>query len=134
MGLYNSYKTNKAGEQEGVWVPFADNANIRLARAGGSNKRFLKAAEKFRRKHKHQLKSDILTDEMVFPEAVKIYAECIVLDWENVTNEYDEPLECTKENVIKVLTDLPDLFVDIQEAALNYAVYRDAIDEEAAKN
>lgn len=134
MSLYKKFKTDSACESEGVWLDYGEGTRIRIARAGGSNKRFLKSAEKFRRRFKRQLDLDLLSNDVASREAVKIYADSVVLDWEGVTDEDDNELDCTRENVTKVLTDLPDLFIDLQQMALNASLFREEIDAEAAGN
>lgn len=134
MSLYKKFKTDSACETDGVWLDYGDDCRIKIARAGGSNKRFLKSAEKFRRRYKRQLELEILSNDVAQREAIKIYAESVVLDWEGVTDAEGNELNCNQENITKLFTDLPDLFIDVQQMALNASLFREEIDVEAAGN
>jgi len=64
----------------------------------------------------------------------EVYAETVLLGWTGVADENGTPLPFTKENCVKLLTDLPDLFRDIQEQAQRVANFRAADLEADAKN
>lgn len=132
-GPYRQWLTDKELEQRGVWLEY-DDYRIRIARAGGANKPFLRAAEEFRRKHKHELRWDLMKTEEQNEEAIKIYARTIVLDWEGVVDQHGEPMPLTYENIVKLFTDLPDLFINVQERATDLALWKAYLDEQAAGN
>lgn len=134
MSIYRKFKTSKDQEQQGVWLDYGDGVEIRIARAGGSNKKFLKCAERFQRKYKRQLELEILPNDVAYDAAIQMYAESVVLEWKGVCGEDDQPLECTRENVVKVLSDLPDLFADIRAQATNHQLFKEYLDEQAAGN
>jgi hypothetical protein len=64
----------------------------------------------------------------------EVYADTVILGWEGVTGRDKAPLAFTRENVLQVLTDLPDLFADIQEMSNKVALFREEIREDDAKN
>ena len=134
MSLYKKFKTSDEHEQNGVELDYGEGCIIKIARAGGANKRFLKCAEKFNRKYKRQLELEILINDIDYKAAVRMYAEPLVLSWEGVTDQEGNELECTVENVAKVLTDLPDLFSDIRRSATNHQLFKEYIDEKEAGN
>lgn len=134
MSVYKRFKTSESCERDGVWLDYGDGVRVRVARAGGSNRRFLKAMERFRRKHKRRIDLDLLDEDVARPAVIDIFAETVVLGWEGVANEEGTPLECTKENVVKVFTDLPDFFDAVRDDAARAEIFRAHIDEEDAKN
>lgn len=134
MSTYKRFQTDKSIETSGIWVDYGEAGRYKIARAGGGNKAYLRSAEAFRRKYRTQIDLDIMSNEAALAAAIEIYAESILLDWEDVTGPDGEPLEFTRENVVRVFTDLPDLFSAIQGDAMNAQLFRRHVDEIDAKN
>lgn len=140
MSLYKQFKTDENVEKEGVILDYGEHAKFRIARAGGGNKNFLRAAERFRRKYKRQLGLDILKEEVAVKEAIDIYAKTVVLPqdwdvhWPDPETGEEKPLHYSVENVKMMFTALPELFRDVQAQAMNSELFREYIDEEDAKN
>lgn len=134
MSLYKQFKMSPRHETEGVTLDFGDGGKWKIARAGGSNKTYLKAIEKLSRKYGRQIELGCLPESKASALMISIYAESVVLGFEGVTDESGQPLPYSKENVIKVLTDLPDFFMAIKREATNLALFREEIDTEDAKN
>lgn len=63
-----------------------------------------------------------------------MYAETIVLGWENVEDADGNPLAFNTANAIKLFTDLPDLFRDIQEQSQRSALFRAELLERESGN
>ena len=135
-GLYNTFKTNEQFETEGVWLEYgyldddeSKPIRIKIARAGGQNKAFTKALEKATKPHRKALQAGMLDDRIADRLYKGVFAETVVLDWMNVTDQDGNELEFTKDNVLKVFSDLPDLFVDLREQAGNVSLFRDEVRE-----
>lgn len=135
-GLYNTFKTNEQFETEGVWLEYgyldddeSKPIRIKIARAGGQNKAFTKALEKATKPHRKALQAGMLDDRIADRLYKGVFAETVVLDWVNVTDQDGIGLEFTKDNVLKVFSDLPDLFVDLREQAGNVSLFRDEVQE-----
>jgi hypothetical protein len=134
LSIYKKFKTSETAESEGVELDYGESGRIRIARAGGSNKAYLRAIERINRKYKRQLQLDIMDDAVVRAMMVEVYADTVVLGWEGVCGEDGQPLKFTRDNVVKVFTDLPELFKDVFEMANNIALFKTSIDEAEAKN
>ena len=130
MNLYSRFETDKEIEQTGIDLRYSDDTVLTIARAGGSNKKYLKAAEKAQRK----LQVRRPNNEEALEILREIYADCVVLKWEGVTDREGKPLECTKENKLQLFRDLPDLFADIRVQAENADLFRKAELEKDAGN
>ncbi len=131
MSLSKAYGTDKKLEQEGVWFDYGDAGQWKLARAGGANQRFNRVKERVLKPMRRRIQSGNISEDMLSKSMVKIYAEAVVLDWRGVVLvEGAEPLEYTRDNVMQVLTDYPDLFNDIMSDALERAPFA----EEDSKN
>lgn len=134
MNLYKTYKTNDSLEKEGTLIEVAEGVKMRIARAGGNNTRYGKLLGERMKPHRRQMENGTLDDKVADRIIYEIYADTVILGWEGVTDQNDKPLEYTRENCIKLLTDLPDLFREIQEHATKLENFRQAALEEDVKN
>jgi len=134
MNLYNAFKTNGDLEKEGVWLEYGDNqggkpVRILIARAGGKNTAFAKALEKATRPYRKALQLGTLDNSVADRLHREVFAKTVVKGWENVEGPDGELMTFTEENVIKLFTDLPDLFADVREQANSVAIYREEVRE-----
>jgi len=107
---------------------------ITIARAGGANQRFDKVFEHKTKPYKRMIQTDSLDPEIGKQIMRETFAETVILGWQNVQNQAGEFLEFNRANVLAVLKDLPDLFVDIQQQANKAALFRAVVVEEDVKN
>lgn len=139
MNLYKLFKTDEDLEKEGIWIEYGSDdegapVRIKVARAGGQNTAFSKALEKATRPHRKALQTGLLDDKTADRLFKNVFADHVVLGWENVTNSAGENLPFNRENVLKLFEDLPDLFTDLREQAANVALFREEIREEDLGN
>lgn len=139
MSLYSTFKTDANLEKSGVWLNYGPNAKgdpirIKIARAGGANKAFGKAVANKSRPHRRKIETNTLDAETSDRLNLEVYAETVILGWENVEDENGKVMEFTKDNVIKLFTDLPDLFADVRLQAQEVAIFRGEEAEAIAKN
>lgn len=132
--FYEHYSTDAAIEKAGVWADYGDLGKILLARAGGANKKYLKAVEAFQRKNKRRLDLGLVPSAELIEVTAKIFAETVVLGWEGVKGRDGNPLPFTTDNCRQLLMDLPELLRDLEKLASDHTAYRAQIDEAAAKN
>lgn len=139
MSLYKTYKTDSTLEKEGIWLEYGLASNgepirIKIARAGGQNTRYVKALEKATKPYKKMLQAETLDNETAENIQQKVFAETVVLDWKNVEGDNGELMEFNVGNVLKLFSDLPDLFIDIRQAAQQLALFREDVLEGDLKN
>lgn len=139
MSLYNTFATDKALEQDGIVLDYGTNSKnqpvqIRIARAGGSNVRFAKVLEQKMRPYKRAIANETMDNKVVERLLVEAYADAVILDWTGVEDREGNALDFTRDNVVKVLTDLPDLFIDIQQQSQKAALFRAELREAEAGN
>lgn len=124
-GLYDTFKTDADLEKTGVWIDYST-FGVRLAFAGGSNRKYLQMTEKRLKPLRQAIQAGTLDDERARKIFIDIYAECIVLDWQTeidgemrqgIEGPDGELLPFNLENVKKTLTNLPNLFNDIRTQA-----------------
>lgn len=139
MGLYSAYKTDENLETSGVILTYGENSKgkkigIKVARAGGSNKAFQRVLTAKTRPYRRQIDQNTMDNATMEGLLREVYADTIVLGWENVEDENDQAMECTRENIIKLFTDLPDLFTDVRTGATESAAFRVEILDAVVKN
>lgn len=139
MSLYKQFKTDNNLEKEGILLEYGENSKgkpvcIRIARAGGANVAYAKRMEARVKPYRRQIQNETMETALVERIVKEVYAETVVLGWENVEDENGQALDFTVENCMKLFDDLPDLFRDIQEQSQRAALFRSEVREADAKN
>jgi hypothetical protein len=140
--LFKMFATDKQVEQEGVWlnfgpcsdVPGSPDTKIKIARAGGANTQFEKRREQLLKPYRHQIQHDIWPEEVAQQVQRQLYAEMIVLGWENVFDEDSTPMECNAVNAERLFEKLPELFNVVRSNATQAGLFRQHLREEDVKN
>jgi len=133
MNLYQQFSTNDGMEKGGIDLAYGD-VKIRVARAGGSNHKYGKSITERMKPFKRAYETGTLSDEDSDKIMREVYADSIILGWENVTDKDGNYLEFNRENCIKLMSDLPELFRDIMAQSQKVANYRIEEIEADAKN
>ncbi len=134
MNLYKTFKANDDLEKQGIELQLGDDVSIRLARAGGSNQKFGKLLGDRLKPYRRQIDNGTMDDAVAAKIMAEVYADCVVLGWQGVADEHGNPLAFTRDNCVKLFTDLPELFRVVQEEAGRLANFRAQDREEDAKN
>lgn len=125
MSIYSTFKTNKNSEiEQGVILDYGKE-KIRILRAGKSNRKYSDLLSKRLRPHQRKLADNTLDHEVGEKVMIETYADAVIIGWEGVCDEQGAQLPFTRENVIALMTALPDLFSDIQEQATRLSTFRD---------
>lgn len=132
--IYEKFATDKGMEQQGITLDYGDGLEIKIARAGGSNVKFEKAAQVKMRKYGLQAKHDLLEPEQMREVMREVLAETVVLGWTGVTDREGKPLAFNRENCIQLFKDLPDLFEDVLEQSRKSSLFKQTVLEAEAKN
>ena len=132
-GPYALYGTSEKNEKEGVVIDYGTFA-IRIKRAGPSNLAFVRETRKIQEKYGRKLELNVMSDDDIRNIYFELFAKTVIVDWSGVVDEKGNEMECTPVNCIKLFTDLPDLYTDLQEQATNYETFRDTSFEETVKN
>ena len=137
MGTYDVYHTDKKREEDGTWVTLADGSKWLIAR--GRSARSRKALRDAERPYQNLIRQNERTGRSM-PDEVqdKIHLEWavngLVLNWDGVTGPDGQVLEFSADNLRKVLTDLPDLFLEIVQQASEVTNFHSEKEEEEVKN
>lgn len=134
MSLFDKFSMDASAESEGVWLDYGSGGKIRVARAGGGNSAYMRKLEAFYEKHRRQFDLNIMDEDVARTEMISIYADTIVKGFEGITDRDGKELAFNRANVIRLLTELPELFLDIKRAAASIALYREKQRVESAGN
>lgn len=145
MGLYSQFQTDKDSEKTGVIINY-HHFRVRLARAGGANKDFLRVLAAKTKPHRRAIQTETMDPDLAQAIEREVYAETVILDWETLVDEekmvykrgIESPdgglLDVTVENLVKTFENLPDLYIDLKNLANTIALFRKDELEEDAKN
>ncbi len=151
MGLQKQFATDAAMETKGIVIDYGMD-RVRIARAGGANKKYEKLLEKKTQHIRRALSVGAIGSEQSMAIMREVFAETVVLGWEVNKGTETVPkwergidpvdageaagrlLPVTIENIKKVFIKLPDLFIDLQQQAQVGALYRQEINEASAGN
>lgn len=134
--LYKLFKTDEKSEQEGITVEYMVEADqppvrIRIARAGGSNSRYARVFEAKVKPYRRQLAAGTLDEQTSRRLYAEVYADSVVLGWENLTDDKDQPIPFNRENCVKILMDLPELADELRTQATRIAPFRAEVNQES---
>lgn len=130
---YELFSTDAKAENQGINLDFGDFA-IRIARAGGANKKYAKALVRILKPYRKAIATNTIAEKKQSELMAEVYAETVVLGWVNVKDRDGVEMEFNKENCIKLLVDLPVLFQQIMADAENFNNFKADEAEEVAKN
>ena len=119
MGIKSVFASDAVKTSEGVWfdIESAQNTDgtipgVLLARANDANPAYRAALEK----HTTRIRKAMSLGLMVSPAEVRAamiesYADAVILEWRYIQYPNDgDKFPCNKENVRRILTEMPDFF------------------------
>lgn len=158
-GLYRQFATDPDLERDGIELFYKtgdrdEHGNdvdiaLRIARAGGGNTKYQKILDHHSKPYRRQIQTESIDPKQLDAIMREVYADSILLGWDTVTTDKDgaeikrvptvpdangESMSFERKNVIKLFTNLPDLFADVQQSAQKVALFRKDLLEAAAKN
>jgi hypothetical protein len=149
MNLYQKFSTNKDAETAGVWVDYGDGVELKLRRAGGRNLKYRDAHEARTTRNKRRIDMGSMSEDEARDLMANVYADAIVVDWRTrtgkdedgnpiyaqaVTGSDGSEVPFSRDNVFKVLSDLPEFFKAVRVDAESVDLFRDDPREADAKN
>lgn len=132
--LYKQFETDKDLETRGVVLNFSDGVSIRVARAGGSNDRYMRRMEVLTKPYRRQIESKTADNKVLEKIVLEVFCETVILGWDGVEDRNGNVLAFNKENAMMLFTDLPDLFAEVKSQATDEALFRLSLNEADAKN
>ncbi len=117
--LYDLYETDPKLEKDGIGLRFGE-AVFYVRRAGGANTAFDTSYEDKTRNMTNRLQLQAMTEEQSSDILRRVYADAVIIGWDNVTDRDGNPLEFTKDNFVQLMADLPTLWRAIRTEAANH--------------
>ena len=133
MSIYNSFTSDPEFEKRGIILDFGNGEWVRIARAGGANKKFIQLFEALMKPYRRAFELGTMDDEKAAKIMHEAFAKAIVLEW-CIKGPDGKEIEFNAENAIKVFQDLPEFFATIKNEAENRANFKRKAQEEEAKN
>ena len=142
MNMYEAFETDGTLETAGVWFDYGS-FRVLCAHASNGNKKYLKLAEAKLKPLRRAIDTGAIDNERSMEVMAEIFAKTVILGWEvmvdgkwkkGMHNRAGEIISFTEAHVIQAFKDLPSLFSDIQQAALDVSNYRKAEVEADSKN
>lgn len=128
---YSAFANNEELETQGIVVDYGPAGKFLIARAGGANRKFQRVSEKVFRPYRRQIEAKTIDPKVADKLLAQVFAQTVILGWENVTDRDGNELEFSPENAQKLLLDLPDLFASLREEAVAAANFRaDEVEED----
>lgn len=144
FNMFKSLATDSDLEKNGKWVePFGPKEEgfpaFLIARMGGANNKYQRSIQQRLRKYQRMVNAqkDNPSDgtiKLVEEQMKEAFVEGVLLGWENVFDANDVALPFTKENALKVVTKLPQVYETLLGLAQDYSTFREEDIEAAAKN
>lgn len=127
------YVTDRALEQEGVWVAFPGDREFLILRAGGSNREFARALSAVLKPYRRQIEKGTLDPSVSEGLMRQLYARHIIKDWRGIKDAAGNQVPYSVEACVEFMTALPDLFSDIVTMATEMATFsRESMEEAKA--
>lgn len=133
MNPFAMFKTDDKIETEvGVIIDYGD-FRVRIARAGGSNKKYAKLVRELFKPYERQMDNNCMDQDVARSLMATAYSQTIVLGFEvkgekgfvpGIPQEDGSVAPFTPANVKAILLQLPDFFADIQDQANKMALFR----------
>lgn len=129
------FGTDPELEKNGVWIDYGEGTMVKIARAGGANRRYLLRAEALTKPHRRAFDTRTIDPEVAKKINAQVFSETIVLDWKGFEDDVTgEPIPCTPENIQAELLADDDFFEDVQARASQFATFKRAAVEGEIKN
>jgi hypothetical protein len=141
--LFTMFGTDKNAEKTGVWINYGD-VKFLVARAGGSNIEYAERLKAKIRPLRNQIERDTLPKAEDDRITAEVYAETVIKDvqvltsegsWERgLPTEDGKVVPLTREGLVALLLELPDLFRDLRVQANDAVKFTKEQETADAKN
>lgn len=120
--IYEAFKTDATAENEGQWFnygpgPSGKDQRFLLARMSRSNRRYMAGIQRLHSEYGRQVDAGTIADEVAYPALLRIFCTTVLLDWEGICGESGEELAYSSDAAVMLLTELPDLYQELQSLA-----------------
>lgn len=132
MNLYQQFQTDEQAEVEGVWIPLDATAKIKVARLG--NARHQAATKRLLAPYVTAgMRVTDIPDDQYNDVSREAMAEAILLDWDGIVNDRNEPVPYSKAEGLAALK-MKDFYKLVERLAGSMENFRVARQQALEKN
>lgn len=132
MNLYQQFQTDAKKEIEGTWIPLSATARIKVAREG--NPRHQACLKRLTAPYlKPGIRTNDIPDDTWEAVTREAAAETLLVDWEGIVNDANEPVPYSKAEALAALA-MKDFYRLVLMAAQSMETFRVARQAELSKN
>lgn len=137
MSLYDQYGTDAKKEAEGVEVALAPNDDgtiptFVLAATSRSNQKYAKALDNATKPYRRNI--DAMKPETAEALYRDVFVKTVLKGWKNVQDRNGVEIPYSAEAAVKLFTELPRLYDDLNSRAGSIDLFRESQKEEEAGN
>lgn len=132
MDIRKLFGTNKAKESEGAWCQIGGGIEVKVKRAGQTNKEFSAEQMKMLKPFSKQIGMNTMDMDILRQINAKLFAKHVIVDWRGVSIDGVE-IPFSKEKFLEFANEMPDFFGDIFAAANELQNFQDAEDSDLEK-
>jgi len=137
---YSLFSTDADLEVQGIEIDYGD-FWFKIRRAGGNNKRFGERCSELMKPLRRAIQTETADPKMLDRLTLEAFAETVLVSWGSklhgdgfMVGPDNSKLEFTKDNIVQLLQDLPDLAEDLLQQSRRVALFRKTAAEADAGN
>ena len=119
-------------EIEGVWLPFEEGFDVKLARLG--NTKYNEMVRRILKPYTRKIRDEELDDSIAEMAEKKAMARYVLVDWRGLEDDDGEPIEYSKETALQLFEESRDFYLEIRGMARKRGLFQQEADEEAEGN
>lgn len=121
------FRTDQTLERDGVDFALDDKTSFRVRRFNGQNPRVKAAMTAYYKPYARQVEMGTLPQEKSEEITMRLFIDVCLASWQGVEDENGKPIECNKENALKLFKSLPDLFDALWKHANSFENYKEVL-------
>ncbi|MBW7990050.1 MAG: hypothetical protein FVQ84_08555 [Planctomycetes bacterium] len=129
---FSELKTDETMEEDGVWIQYADDFWVKLARL--DNKKATKLLRKLEKPYKRQIRLGTISDDVQKKNIIQLVARTVLLEWRGLENDDGSPDLFSKERAEERLSESKDFLKDVLQMSQEPANFRKELQEDAEGN
>lgn len=125
--LDKHFRTNSGLEKDGVEFALDDKTSFLIRRFNSQNPRVKAAMAAYYKPYARQVELGTLPQEKSDEITMKLFIDVCLASWQGIEDEKGNPIECNKENALKIFKSLPDLFDSLWKHANDFVNYKEDV-------
>jgi hypothetical protein len=134
MACIERIKSDLKKESSGVWIPFAEGVELKIARA--RNPLYLERLQVLVEPHRQSIRDDTMNTDVLGDILKKVRAETILLDWKNIEDKNGNTIPYSSRQALEFFNDpeLKELYAFVVITSERAELFRKDFVKESEKN